>query len=76
MVALDNGGTLEVVEHGRSGLLSDRGDIPTLAEHIVTLLRNPQLRAELGEYGRRRVEERFTTRRMASDVAKVYASVA
>lgn len=76
VVALDNGGTKEIVEHGRSGLLSDRGDLDALAEHIVTLLRNPELRATMGEYGRRRVEERFTTPRMAADAARVYASIA
>ena len=76
VVALDSGGTGEIVEHGRSGLLSEPGDIDALADHIVTLLRNPGLRAEMGEYGRRRVEEHFTTARMAADAARVYASIA
>ena len=39
VVALDDGGTPEVVEDGRSGLLSDHGDVDALAANLVTLLR-------------------------------------
>lgn len=75
VVALDNGGTREVVEHGRSGLLSDAGDIEALARHIVQLLSDPALRAEMGEQGRRRVEEHLNSDRMARDVERVYERV-
>jgi glycosyltransferase involved in cell wall biosynthesis len=76
VVALANGGTLEIVEQGKSGLLSAKDDINGLAENIRTLLRDPDLRARMGEYGRRVVEARFTAPRMAADVAQVYASLA
>ena len=76
VVALDNGGTPEVVEHGRSGLLSAPGDIEALAANVATLLREPELRERMGRYGRRRVEERFTIERMARDTAAVYRAVA
>jgi glycosyltransferase involved in cell wall biosynthesis len=75
VVALRNGGTPEVVEHGISGFLSDPGDIRGLAEHLATLLRNPALRAQMGENGRKSVEARFTPGRMATDVASVYAGL-
>jgi glycosyltransferase involved in cell wall biosynthesis len=76
VVALDNGGTREVVEHEHSGLLSERGDIEALSANLLMLLRNPTLRARMGEYGRRRAAERFTAQRMAADAAVVYASIA
>jgi glycosyltransferase involved in cell wall biosynthesis len=76
VVALANGGTLEIVEHGKSGLLSALGDVDALAAHISTLLHDPGLRARMGEHGRRQVEARFTAERMAADVAQVYASLA
>ncbi len=75
VVALANGGTLEIVEHGKSGLLSANGDADALAANIRTLLRDPALRSRMGEYGRRQVEARFTAERMAADVARVYASL-
>jgi glycosyltransferase involved in cell wall biosynthesis len=73
VVALANGGTLEIVEHGKSGLLSPRGDEETLAANIRALLRDPALRARMGEYGRGVVEARFTAQRFATDAAQVYA---
>jgi glycosyltransferase involved in cell wall biosynthesis len=76
VVALDNGGTLEIVEHGKSGLLSPKDDVEALTANLRTLLRDPALRTRMGEYGRRQVEARFTAERMAADVARVYASLA
>jgi glycosyltransferase involved in cell wall biosynthesis len=73
VVALTNGGTPEVVEHGKCGLLSHPGDIDALAANLLRLLDDPALRSQFGEYGRRRVEEHFTPRRMASDFAALYA---
>jgi len=75
VVALDNGGTPEVVDHGRSGLLSAPGDAGALASNIVTLLRDPARRARMGEYGRQQVEARFAAERMAADVGRVYDSL-
>ena len=75
VVALDSGGAPEVVEHGKSGLLSQPGDVEGLAANIVTLIRDPALRARMGEYGRCQVQTRFTPRRMAEDTERVYAKV-
>ena len=76
VVALASGGAPEVVEHGRSGLLSPPGDIDQLAADLRTLLADPALRARMGAEGRRRVEEQFTIGRMARDMASVYRVVA
>ena len=76
VLGLDDGGTPEVVEHGRSGLLSEHGDVEALAGNLALLLGSPGLREQLGEYGRLQVEARFTTDRMARDVADVYTRIA
>ena len=73
VVALTNGGTPEVVEHGKCGLLSTPGDIDGLAANLLRLLGDPALRTQFGEYGRSRVEQHFTPQRMASDFAALYA---
>jgi glycosyltransferase involved in cell wall biosynthesis len=75
VVALNNGGTPEVVEHGLSGLLSEPGDQAALAAHLLTLLRDPALRSRMGEHGRRHVEARFTPGRLARDTEQVYAAL-
>jgi glycosyltransferase involved in cell wall biosynthesis len=76
VVALRNGGTLEVVAEGRTGLLSDPGDGDALAANLATLLDDPDLRRRMGAEGRRCVEDRFTIDRMAADTEDVYRSVA
>jgi glycosyltransferase involved in cell wall biosynthesis len=75
VVALTNGGTPEVVEHGKCGLLSAPGDIDALAANLLRLLDDPALRTQFGEYGRARVEQHFTPQRMASDFAALYARI-
>jgi glycosyltransferase involved in cell wall biosynthesis len=75
VVAAKNGGAPEVVEHGKSGLLAPPGDISTLADHLSTLIRDPALRARMGDHGRAQVLERFVPGRMAEDVARVYAGL-
>ena len=72
VLGLTNGGTPEVVRHGKSGLLSEPEDVAGLARNIVTLLRDSALRARMGEYGRSDVERRFHPARLASDFARVY----
>jgi len=75
VVSLDSGGTPEVVEDGRSGLLSRPGDTRALVANISALLSDAALRGRLGTYGRRQVVERFTLRRQACDVANVYRTI-
>jgi glycosyltransferase involved in cell wall biosynthesis len=75
VVALDNGGTREIVENGRTGLLSELGDLDGLTANLLTLLRAPALREAMGAAGRQRVESFFTASRMARDVAAVYGSL-
>lgn len=75
VVALDSGGTPEVVVHGSTGLLSEPGDLDGLTANLAALLADPARRSRMGALGRRRVEERFTIRRMADDVATVYREI-
>jgi glycosyltransferase involved in cell wall biosynthesis len=75
VVALDNGGTPEVVEHGKTGLLVPPGDIEALARSLLRLLRDPALRAQMGDEGRRRVEALFSPRQLTTAMAAVYDRV-
>jgi glycosyltransferase involved in cell wall biosynthesis len=64
-----------VIDHGKSGLLCAPGDLRGLVANLLSLLRDPALRARMGEYGRRQVETRFTPERMAADTAKIYCGL-
>jgi glycosyltransferase involved in cell wall biosynthesis len=72
VAAVGNGGTPEVVEHGRSGLLSPPWDVEELAKNLLTLIRDPELRRSMGAYGRSRVLDYFTPERAARDTEQAY----
>ena len=65
------GGIVEIVEHGRTGLLVPPDDPHALAAAIETLMNDPALRVEMGRAGRRRYEEWFTSRHMVEGVEKL-----
>ncbi len=52
-----------------------RGDEEALKARLRTLLLSPDLRARLGEAGRRRYEEAFTLERMLQETWRVYEDV-
>ncbi|MFO0752901.1 MAG: glycosyltransferase [Thermodesulfovibrionales bacterium] len=60
VVATAVGGVPEVVRHGSDGFLVRPGETGRMAEYILALARNPQLREEMGARGYRHLEERFT----------------
>jgi glycosyltransferase involved in cell wall biosynthesis len=76
VVSVRAGGTPEVVEDGKAGLLGAPDDAEQLAANLVALIDEPERRRRLGEYGRRSVHEHFTVQRMADDVESVYRFVA
>ena len=75
VIAIDNGGTPEVVAHGETGLLSQPWDIPALAQNIVRLLDDPALAKRMGERGRERVLRQFNPQRMAEEAGRAYETI-
>lgn len=72
VIGVSGGGTPEVIEHGVTGLLSKPDDQAALTAHIRSLLTSPSLRTQMGDAGRRRVEQHFTVERMARDMERLY----
>jgi len=75
VVASRAGGLPEIVVDGETGLLAARGDMPGLASALRRLLADAALRRRLGEAGRQRAVERFSSERMAVDTEAVYRTV-
>jgi phosphatidyl-myo-inositol dimannoside synthase len=57
------GGTPDLIRDGSNGFLLERDDVDGLSQRITLLLNNPELRARMGEAGRRLVVERYTFER-------------
>jgi len=72
VVATDVGGNREIVRHGRTGLMSPRGDHDRLARHLDALLGDVDRRREMGDAGRRRVRALYDQRRMHNAFIGVY----
>jgi glycosyltransferase involved in cell wall biosynthesis len=73
LVTTTGGALPEVVgRHGESAMTVPAGDAGALAQQIVDVLADAELRARLGEGGRRRVLDRFTWRRTAEGTAEHY----
>ncbi|MGE5624351.1 MAG: glycosyltransferase [Bacillota bacterium] len=60
VVATRVGGTPEVIEARRHGLLAPPGDIDAIAGAVCMLLKNPSLAAQLGAQARERVVREFS----------------
>ena len=66
------GGIPSIIDDGRDGLLVAPGEAKNLAGAIQRLLRDKNLRKNLGETARRKVEEKFDVKRMAKEVEALY----
>src|SRR4029078_1817652 len=72
VAATTAGGIPEAIEDGRQGLLVPPHHEAELADAIVTLLRDAELRARLGAAGRQRVIEEFGVEQLVTRTLKVY----
>jgi glycosyltransferase involved in cell wall biosynthesis len=74
-VATRVGGVPEVVQDEVTGLLAGTG-AAELAEHVIRLLRDEQLRLRMGEQAHQWTTKRFGSQRLVSDIHGLYASIA
>jgi len=72
VVATNAGGLPEVVQDNVTGILVPPKDPNALADAIVRLLRDPELRRRLGNAGRERVLSEFTTEHIVDQTLEVY----
>ena len=75
VVATTTGGVVDMIMDGENGLLVPPGDESRLAETMVRLLNDPDLRVRLAAGARERAE-RFTASAVAERLEAVYAQVA
>ena len=72
VVATRVGGIPELIEDRRTGFLVERGDSAAMAEKILALLDDPNLRRSMGEAGRLVAETRFDVRKNVTEVLRLY----
>jgi glycosyltransferase involved in cell wall biosynthesis len=72
VVATRVGGIPELVRDGHTGLLTQPGNERELAEKIINLLANEDLRGQMGRQAMQVVQECFTWEKVADRLLKVY----
>lgn len=72
VIGCRSGGTPEVIDHGKSGLLVPPRDPQALATALVSLLENPERASEMGREGRRLARQRFTWCRYLAALEGIY----
>jgi glycosyltransferase involved in cell wall biosynthesis len=72
VVATDVGGAREAIVHGETGYLVPAGDHERMAEHIISLLVDQESAKRMGESGRRRINEKFSTVKQLQNVESLY----
>lgn len=75
VVATRVGGNPEVVEDQKTGILVENENVEELTMAIEKLLKNPELRTQMGNAGRVRVQENFSQPQMVQAYCDVFAEV-
>jgi glycosyltransferase involved in cell wall biosynthesis len=63
VIGTRSGGVAEAVVHGTTGLLGQPGDEEAMAESMLQMYRNPELRLRYGTAGRERAKNLFDLRK-------------
>jgi glycosyltransferase involved in cell wall biosynthesis len=75
VIASDLGSRRELVRENETGLLFDPGNIEGLTHAISILSQQPQLAAEMGAAGRRRLETNHTPEKHYQELMRVYERI-
>jgi glycosyltransferase involved in cell wall biosynthesis len=75
VIATNQGGPLEIIEDGVSGLLVPPENPKLLSDKISFLVENKQISKAMGENARRRIEEKFSIERNVKDIEDIYLNL-
>jgi glycosyltransferase involved in cell wall biosynthesis len=75
VVATDVGGAREAIVQGETGYLVAAGDHQRLAQHIVSLLLDPEQARAMGEAGRRVVNEKFSCNKQVQNLESLFGEL-
>jgi len=75
VIATDTGGNRELIADGTTGYLVPPFSVDDMAEKIEKLLNNKEIRFTMGQKGKERIIEEFSTDRMVGEYYKLYCSL-
>jgi len=72
VVAFRSGGIPEIISHGTTGFLAEERDCKALAEYLLMLLQDAELRKRFGRAGREAMLRQFDVEHCTKQLEKVY----
>lgn len=72
VVSSDCSGMPEVITHGENGMLAPNYDYEALADCIVSISKDFNLRQRMGSHARKTIEDNFTLKRQVNEFEKQY----
>ncbi|UCH51409.1 MAG: glycosyltransferase family 4 protein [Chloroflexota bacterium] len=72
IITTDAVGCREVVDHEETGLFVPIKDAEALAQAMIRMIENPEMRERMGKAGRKKIEREFDERIVIDKIMKVY----
>ena len=72
VVATSVGGAAEAIVEGETGYLVDSGDYIAMAKRLVSLLQNPATARAMGQKGKQRIEQNFSSGALLRNTETLY----
>lgn len=75
LIGANTGGTLEIIDDGKTGLLYEQGNVNDLCEKIGYALENKEKMQKIASFGREKMHETMTAEINAKNIVEVYNQV-
>ena len=75
VVATDVGGSSDLIETGKTGILVKAGDVQEMANGICNVLNNPELANEMGKQGMEKIKETYSLEKIIKIWEKLYEDI-
>lgn len=72
IITTNVGGNPDLIENNRNGFLIESNNYKELAQKLLIMKKNPQLRKKLGSNAQREVQKKFSLQKMIKDYENVY----
>lgn len=74
VIATSGGGTPEIIDNGKNGLILPFGDYKAIAQKIIELKNNPELLKQLSKHAKQTVNEKFSISTMIHNFETIIGS--
>ena len=68
-------GIPEAVVHGETGFLTAERDWEAIAEHLLVIFNNPEMRNQMAIAGRQRIEQQFDQKHSIAKLEALYSEI-